>query len=137
MKWVIRERPKIDRIARPWLIRRFIEKDAEFLYVPTERLFIAGCETGATPYDTPGAEPFAHDGEALLLRPGDYIIDQPTRFGASLPGTAPETGDRMGVADDAAYRYQTGRTVDFLHGPRLVRAKTATCRARSMCHADP
>ena len=36
MKWVTREHPKIDRIACPWLIRRFIETDAEFLYVPTE-----------------------------------------------------------------------------------------------------
>ena len=39
MKWVTREHPKIDRIACPWLIRRFIETDAEFLYVPTEQVF--------------------------------------------------------------------------------------------------
>ena len=39
MKWVTRERPKIDRIACPWLIRRFIQPDAEFLYVPTEQVF--------------------------------------------------------------------------------------------------
>ena len=39
MKWVTRERPKIDRIACPWLIRRFIEPDAESLYVPTDRVF--------------------------------------------------------------------------------------------------
>jgi hypothetical protein len=62
-KWVTRERPKIDRIACPWLIRRFIEKDAEFIYVPTDRVFAVAKETGATPYDIPGAEPFAHDGE--------------------------------------------------------------------------
>ncbi|HET6608472.1 MAG TPA: chromate resistance protein ChrB domain-containing protein [Rhodopila sp.] len=61
-KWVTRERPKIDRIACPWLIRRFIEPDAEFLYVPTERVFTVARESGATPYDIPGAEPFAHDG---------------------------------------------------------------------------
>src|SRR6478672_2228252 len=63
MKWVTRERPKIDRIACPWLIRRFVEKDAEFLYVPTEQVFAVAKQTGATPYDIPGAEPFAHDGE--------------------------------------------------------------------------
>jgi hypothetical protein len=63
MKWVTRERPKIDRIACPWLIRRFIEKDAEFLYAPDERVFAVAKEVGATPYDIPGAEPFAHDGE--------------------------------------------------------------------------
>jgi hypothetical protein len=63
MKWVTRERPKIDRIACPWLIRRFIEADAEFIYVPDDRVFAAAGETGATPYDIPGAEPFSHEGE--------------------------------------------------------------------------
>ena len=63
MKWVTRERPKIDRIACPWLIRRFVEPGAEFLYVPADRVFAVAAETGATPYDIPGAEPFAHDGE--------------------------------------------------------------------------
>jgi hypothetical protein len=62
-KWVTRERPKIDRIACPWLIRRFVEPDAEFIYVPTDRVFAVAKETGAIPYDIPGAEPFAHDGE--------------------------------------------------------------------------
>jgi rhodanese-related sulfurtransferase len=61
--WVTRERPKIDRIACPWLIRRFIDPQAEFLFVPTERVFAVAAETGATAYDIPGAEPFSHDGE--------------------------------------------------------------------------
>lgn len=61
-KWITRERPKIDRIACPWLIRRFIEPGAEFIYVPTDRVFAVGKEIGAVPYDIPGAEPFAHDG---------------------------------------------------------------------------
>jgi hypothetical protein len=63
MKWVTRERPKIDRIACPWLIRRFIEAGAEFIYVPTEEVFTTAATLGATPYDIPGAEPFSHDGE--------------------------------------------------------------------------
>ena len=63
MKWVTRERPKIDRIACPWLVRRFVEPDAKFLYVPTERVFEVAKETGATPYDIPGADPFSHVGE--------------------------------------------------------------------------
>jgi hypothetical protein len=63
MKWVTRERPKIDRIACPWLIRRFVEKNAEFLYAPAEQVFAVARQTGATPYNIPGAEPFAHDGE--------------------------------------------------------------------------
>ena len=61
--WVTRERPKIDRIACPWLIRRFIDPEASFLYVPTERVFDVAATTGATAYDIPGAEPFSHDGE--------------------------------------------------------------------------
>src|SRR5438874_10402684 len=61
--WVTRERPKIDRIACPWLIRRFIDPEAEFLFAPTERVFAVAEETGATAYDIPGAEPFSHDGE--------------------------------------------------------------------------
>ena len=61
--WVTRERPKIDRIACPWLIRRFIEPEALFLFAPTERVFAVAAETGAIAYDIPGAEPFSHDGE--------------------------------------------------------------------------
>jgi hypothetical protein len=61
--WVTRERPKIDRIACPWLIRRFVDPKAEFSYVPTDSVFAVARETGATPYDIHGAEPFAHVGE--------------------------------------------------------------------------
>ena len=56
MKWVTRERPKIDRIACPWLIARFIDKDAEFLYVPAAEVLKVAEETGAIPYDIPGVE---------------------------------------------------------------------------------
>jgi rhodanese-related sulfurtransferase len=61
--WVTRERPKIDRIACPWLIRRFIDPEASFLFVPTERVFDVARVTGAIAYDIPGSEPFSHDGE--------------------------------------------------------------------------
>ena len=62
MRWVTRERPKIDRIACPWLILRFIETEAEFLYVPSEQVLRIAQETGATPYDIPGVE-LSHVGE--------------------------------------------------------------------------
>jgi rhodanese-related sulfurtransferase len=61
--WVTRERPKIDRIACPWLVRRFIDPEATFLYVPTDRVLATAAETGAVAYDIPGAEPFSHDGD--------------------------------------------------------------------------
>jgi rhodanese-related sulfurtransferase len=61
-RWVTRERPKIDRIACPWLIRRFVDPDAEFLYVPTPEVRPTAQEKTAVPYDIPGVE-FSHDGE--------------------------------------------------------------------------
>src|SRR5437868_3400503 len=62
MKLVTRERPKIDRIACPWLIQRFIDKNAEFLYVPKGDVLKAAKETNAIPYDVPGVE-LTHDGD--------------------------------------------------------------------------
>ena len=62
MKWITRERPKIDRIACPWLISRFIDAEAEFLYVPSGDVLRLACEQNATPYDIPGVE-LSHEGE--------------------------------------------------------------------------
>jgi hypothetical protein len=62
MKWITRERPKIDRIACPWLIGRFIDPQAEFLYVPAGDVLRIADETGAIPYDIPGVE-LSHAGE--------------------------------------------------------------------------
>src|SRR3972149_428465 len=61
-RWVTRERPKIDRIACPWLIARFIDPEAEFLYVQASKVLSTAQETEAIPYDIPDA-PFSHDGE--------------------------------------------------------------------------
>src|SRR5437016_3783263 len=61
MKWITRERPKIDRVACPWLIARFIDKNPEFLFVPTADVLRVAKETGATPYDIPGVE-LTHEG---------------------------------------------------------------------------
>ncbi|MDX1375664.1 MAG: chromate resistance protein [Burkholderiales bacterium] len=61
-RWVTRERPKIDRIACPWLIRRFIDPEAEFLYVPTPEVRRVAAERDAVPYDIPDVE-FSHSGE--------------------------------------------------------------------------
>lgn len=62
MKWVTRERPKIDRIACPWLIARFIDKAPEFFYVPPSEVLATAERTGAVPYDIPGVE-MTHVGE--------------------------------------------------------------------------
>jgi len=70
MKWITRERPKIDRIACPWLIKRFIDKDAEFIYVSKEQVFKKAAELNAIPFDIPGAEYSHYDDECTF----DFII---------------------------------------------------------------
>jgi hypothetical protein len=61
MKWVTRERPKIDRLACPWLIRRFIDADAEIRYVPATQVLSVAASEKATPFDVPGVE-LTHSG---------------------------------------------------------------------------
>lgn len=62
MKWITRERPKIDRIACPWLIKNFIDREAEFIYVPREQVFDKADELIAIPFDIPNAD-LSHEGE--------------------------------------------------------------------------
>ena len=61
-RWVTRERPKIDRIACPWLLRRFVDPEAEFLYVPAPEVGSVAAEREAVPYDIPDVA-FSHQGE--------------------------------------------------------------------------
>lgn len=62
MKWITREHPKIDRIACPWLVARFIDKNPEFLYVPSGNVMEVATNTGAIPYDIPDVE-LGHHGD--------------------------------------------------------------------------
>jgi hypothetical protein len=77
VKWVTRERPVIDRIACPWLIARFIDKGAEFLFAPPDRVLSVAKETGATTYDVPGVE-FSHlgDGCSFDAFVSKYALDR-------------------------------------------------------------
>jgi hypothetical protein len=74
MKWITRERVKVDRVACPWLIRKFIDPAAEFLFVPAEQVLDLAKAEGATPFDVPNVE-YGHHGkecsfEALVKRNG-------------------------------------------------------------------
>ena len=62
MKWVTRERPKVDRIACPWLIKRFVDPQAEFLFVPGDQVAAVAERAGATPFDVEGTR-LAHRGQ--------------------------------------------------------------------------
>jgi hypothetical protein len=62
MKWITRERVKVDRVACPWLIRKFVDPKAEFLFVPTDQVMAVAEREGATPYDVQGVE-LGHHGK--------------------------------------------------------------------------
>jgi hypothetical protein len=72
MKWVTRENANVDRIACPWLIRRFIDPDAEFLYVPREEVLEAADKDGAYSYDAPGANYTHRDGKCSF----DVLVEE-------------------------------------------------------------
>ena len=72
MKWVTRARPKTDRIACPWLIRKFIDPDAEILYVRTDQVLVVAEREGAHGFDTPGAE-YDHRGNKCTF---EVMIDE-------------------------------------------------------------
>jgi len=70
MKWITREKPKIDRLACPWLIQRFIDHEAEIIYVPYNQVLEKARELAATPFDIPGVE-YTHYGTECTF---DYFI---------------------------------------------------------------
>ena len=78
MKWITRERVKVDRMACPWLIKKVVDPDAEFLFVPAERVLEVAGQEGAIPFDVPGVELGHHAAkcscEAILAR---YRIEDP------------------------------------------------------------
>jgi hypothetical protein len=102
MKWITRERPKIDRIACPWLIARFIDREPEFLYVPTGEVLRVAAETGAIPYDIPGAE-LSHEGELCsfdtMLK--KYSLTDPSLLDLAVIVRGADT-DRLDLAPQCA-----------------------------------
>ena len=101
-RWVTRERPKIDRIACPWLVKRFIDPEAEFLYVPTPEVRRVATEREAVPYDVPDVE-FTHDGDlcsfdAFVTR---YRLKDPALDALALIVRGADTG-RLDLAPQAA-----------------------------------
>jgi len=102
MQWITRERPKIDRVACPWLIKRFIDRDAEFLFVPPGEVVKRAAETGAVPFDVEGVE-LSHVGplcsfDALLAK---YSLDDPALQELALIVRGADTA-RLDLAPQAA-----------------------------------
>jgi hypothetical protein len=100
-RWVTRERPKIDRIACPWLVSRFVDRDAEFLYVPTTEVRNTAAATGAIPYDIPDVA-FSHVGpkcsfDAFIAH---YRLRDPALDRLALIVRGADTGE-LGLAPQA------------------------------------
>jgi hypothetical protein len=78
MKWITRSHVHVDRVACPWLIMRFVDNDAEFLFVPKNQVDQVAAETGAIPFDSPGVELGHHEGrcsfESIMLK---YDLKEP------------------------------------------------------------
>ncbi len=138
MKWVTRERPKIDRIACPWLIERFIDRAPEFLFVPSgDVLHVA--EAGAIPYDIPGVE-LSHVGERCSF---DAFLDKYRLADAALATLAVivrgADTSRLDLAPEAAglFAISLGLSQNFTddhemlkHGMVMYDALYAWCKFR-------
>jgi hypothetical protein len=102
MKWITRERPKIDRVACPWLIARFIDQDAEFIFAPPAEVKSRAAEIDAIPFDVEGVE-LSHDGplcsfDALLAK---YHLDDPALHEVAVIVRGADTA-RLDLAPQAA-----------------------------------
>ena len=105
MKWVTRKNASVDRIACPWLIKRFIDPDAEFLYVPAAEVTAVAAQEGAIPYDVGGGELGHVDGrcsfESILLKYGlqDPALDRlaPIVHGADVSADVAITPEAAGL----------------------------------------
>jgi hypothetical protein len=104
MKWVTRENAKVDRIACPWLIRRFIDRDAGFLDVPAGGVLGGAAREGATAYDVPGAELGHVDGrcsfESILLKYG--LMTDPALVALGRIVHAADVAADIGTAPEGA-----------------------------------
>lgn len=123
MKWITRERPKIDRIACPWLVTRFVDDAPEFLYVPAGDVARVAAETGAIAYDVPGVE-LGHHGQqcsfdAFITK---YGIDDPALHKLALIVRAADTGAAQ-LASEAAglLAISRGLSMNFVNDHEMLR----------------
>ena len=136
-RWITRERPKIDRIACPWLVRRFIDPRAEFLYVPTSSVLTEATRNHAIAYDIPGA-PLEHDGDqcsfdALIKAFGleDPALDDLATIvraaDTGQPDLAPQAHGLLAVSLGLSHNFADDHAM-LEHGFVLYDALYAWCR---------
>lgn len=138
-KWVTRERPKVDRIACPWLIRRFIDPEAEFLYVPSGEVRDVAARTGAVPYDIADAE-FGHVGDRCsfdafirIYGISDRALDRLALIvrGADTgrPDLTPQSPGLVALSQGLSANFSDDHQM-LAHGMVLYDALYAWCRAQ-------
>lgn len=136
MKWITRERPRIDRIACPWLVARFIDGDPEFLYVPAGDVMRIARETGAIPYDVPDVE-LGHHGDRCSFDAfiGKYRLDSPALEKLALIvraadcdvlHRAPEAAGLLAISSGLSLRFADDHEM-LKHGMVIYDALHAWC----------
>jgi rhodanese-related sulfurtransferase len=137
-KWITRERPKIDRIACPWLTRRFIDTRSQFLYVPTAKVVAAAAALNATPYDIDGVE-FTHEGDRCsfdtIIRIYDIRDPALDRLAAIVRGAdtsrhdlAPQCGGLFAISLGLSANFSNDHEM-LAHGMVIYDALFAWCRS--------
>ncbi len=138
--WVTRERPKIDRIACPWLVRRFIDPLAEFVFAPESQVLAKAAQLGGVAFDVPGVE-FTHRGERCSFDAlvEDFRLADPALERLARIVRGADTG-RLDLAPECAGLLSVSLGLGYLHGDdhellekgfELYDALYATCRAQS------
>ena len=123
MKWITREHPKIDRIACPWLIKRFIDKDAEIIYVPFDDVIPKAKELNAIPFDIAGVE-YTHYGDECTF---DYFLKKHKLDDEALQIIAPivrgADTDRHGIASQSSglWAISAGLAYNFKNDEELLK----------------
>ncbi len=144
-KWVTRERPKIDRIACPWLVARFIDPNAEFVYVPAADVLATAKQTGAIPYDIVGVT-YGHVGERCsfdaIVR--DFDIHDPALDRVATIVRGADTG-RLDLAPECEGLFAISRGLSdnfaddhaqLAHGMVMYDALYSWCRAQEAAQAS-
>src|SRR5436309_6836853 len=104
MKWITREKVKVDRVACPWLIRKFVDKDAEFIFAPADKVMDEAKRLSATPFDVPNVE-LGHHGEDVsfnsilkkykLTNPALVVLGEIVRTADSHPSNPHPAGEGL------------------------------------------
>ena len=117
MKWITRKNAHVDRIACPWLIQKFVDRDPEFIYVPTEQVLEVAEREGGIPYDTKGVELGHVDGrcsfESIMIK---YNLTEPALLKLARIVHGADIAPDIGIVPEAAGLKAVADGFAFIHG---------------------